>query len=201
MVDSDAANARAYRAVFERRGVMPTWAPTLQGAHDLLDDESQRYRAIVVDVALSDGSGLDLVRRVRARDDALPVLLTLLEVSPALANVAQRYGAEVVFKPCPSENLRSFIERIRSTRGGFDEAIEWRLEEVAATRALTTRERDVLATALGGGGRERIASVLGIAPSTVKTHVRSLLAKTSSASLTDLACEVLRSALEGRCRA
>jgi FixJ family two-component response regulator len=200
VVDADAASAHAYGAVLQRRGVTQTWMPTLRGARDVLDDTARRHEAIVVDLALPDGSGLDLVRRVRARDDTLPVLLTLCREEHGLANVAQRYGAEVVFKPCESDNLRSFIERVRSTRGGFEIAVERRLTEVCACGALTSRERDVLASAVRGGDRSRIAEDLGIAPGTVKTHVRSVLAKTRAPSLLELVCGILRGALEERCR-
>jgi len=45
----------------------------------------------------------------------------------------------------------------------------------------TAREADVLALVLAGASDRRIAAALGVAPSTVRTHVRAVLRKTGAA--------------------
>jgi len=53
-------------------------------------------------------------------------------------------------------------------------------EEVVGARALTDREKEVLALIGSGRSMTEVARALGVQPKTVKAHVRALLAKTVS---------------------
>lgn len=138
-----------------------------------------RLVAAIVDVGLPDGSGLDVVRKIRDRSSTVPVLVLTALVSARLANEVNMLGAQYVCKPDFIHNLDSFF---RSLTPDHSDAIR------AATRAadelgMTQREHEVLLASLNGVPRGRLAEVLRISENTVKKHVRSLLKKTGQGSL------------------
>jgi DNA-binding NarL/FixJ family response regulator len=148
----------------------------------------------VVDVALPDGTGLDVVRWLRVRDPRIPILVITGAVAPSVVNQCQILGCEFVFKPASAENLRAFADRASwSRRLGQDELGRY-AHDYSAARRLTPREREVLALALAGLKRGAIAQRLGVGENTVKMQIRSMLRKTGHNNLGELIVAVLRGA-------
>lgn len=73
MVEDAADLAQAVVASLARSGVVCDHAATLEGAEDWL--AVQAYDALILDINLPDGSGRDLLRRLRAGGDRTPVLM------------------------------------------------------------------------------------------------------------------------------
>ena len=71
--------------------------------------------AAVLDFSLPDGDGLDLLRRLKAMDTALPVILLTGHGTIDLAVKAMQEGAEQFFtKPVELPTLRVVLERART---------------------------------------------------------------------------------------
>lgn len=86
MVEDAADLAEGVVAHFARAGVVCDLAETLEAARDCR--AVQRYDAIIMDINLPDGSGLELLREMRAKADRTPVLMLT-----ALAEVDDRVKA------------------------------------------------------------------------------------------------------------
>ena len=142
------------------------------------------FRAAVVDIGLPDGSGLDVVRRLREGPVAVPVLVLTAQLDRALVNDVHELQAEFVCKPDFSTNLQAFFERVHDARERSpidDESVELVIEELA----LTPRECDIVRLSMSGVPRGRLAEVMGISEHTLKKQVRSLLEKTHQSSLSE----------------
>lgn len=154
--------------------------PTLADARRLL--ATHAYDAILLDVFLPDGSGIELLTWLRTTRDT-PVLVLTADERVAHANRAQLLGAEIAYKPDVAENVRAFIARARAQAG---DAAPDRIDELARAHGLSPRERDVLRILARGERHAEAAEKLGIGPATVKTLVRRLLARTNFDSVQKL---------------
>lgn len=74
-----------------------------------LANGSKRLDAAFVDVGLRDGSGLELVRRLRASVPSLPVLLVTGDIHATSVNAAQELRVEIVAKPLALTTLTEFV--------------------------------------------------------------------------------------------
>ena len=73
VVEDERELAALMRDALERVGFAVDLAPSLAGADDHI--ALTRYDALILDLALPDGDGLSLLRRLRARGSTLPVLV------------------------------------------------------------------------------------------------------------------------------
>ncbi|HHH28038.1 MAG TPA: response regulator transcription factor [Polyangiaceae bacterium] len=142
------------------------------------------FRAAVVDIGLPDGSGLDVVRLLREREPAVPILVLTARLDRTLVNDVHELGAELVCKPDFTSNLQAFFERVYDSRqrSPLDDD---HVEAVITELALTPRERDIVRLSMSGVPRGRLAEVMGISENTLKKQVRSLLEKTRQSSLSE----------------
>lgn len=144
--------------------------------------DTTSYDAILLDIHLPDGSGLELLELVRSTSET-PVLVLTADERVAHANRAQLLGAEIAYKPEVTANVRAFIGRARAQAQA---QAAGRLEERAVAAGLSRREMDVLRLVAAGRTRVSAAAELGIGVATVKTLVRRLLDRTGSPSVQDL---------------
>lgn len=117
---------------------------------------AQRYEAIVLDLMLPDGSGLDVLSSLRREKDATPVLLLTARDQVADRIAGLDAGADdYVGKPFDLDELAARVRAIARRGGGRATArLEWRgialdTAQLSATRAgvplkLTRREFAVL---------------------------------------------------------
>jgi DNA-binding NarL/FixJ family response regulator len=150
--------------------------------------------AIVTDISLPDGSGLDLLEWARKTLPTVPALVLTGHVNPELINRAQRLRAEYAVKPVDSQNLEAFAQHALAS------AVASRPDRIAVQRwarqhHLTPRETQIAAIMVGGTSREDLPRVLGLSDNTVKTHVRRMLRKCKVRDLGDLTQRLLK---EGR---
>lgn len=74
IVEDDRALSDAIRSAFARRGIASDPAATLEDARIMAD--AAQYAAIILDLGLADGEGLDLLSHLRGRLDPVPILVT-----------------------------------------------------------------------------------------------------------------------------
>ncbi len=147
---------------------------------------------VVTDVRMPGMSGLDLLRELKARNTALPVVVITGHGDVPLAVEAMKAGAfDFLEKPFEDERLLGIVRRAldRSADSPVD-------EELAAAQAkiarLSHRERQVLKRLVEGQLNKTIAWELGISARTVEVYRAKLMTKMEAAAFADLVRMALR---------
>jgi two-component system response regulator FixJ len=151
-------------------------------AYERLDDG-----CVVTDVRMPGMSGIDLVRRLRDRGDAVPVVVITGHGDVPLAVEAMRAGAaDFIEKPFEQDVLLASIRAGlgAQARTDQDRAERRRFEQMLA--GLSGRERDVLRGVLAGKLNKVIAHELGISPRTVEVYRANVMSKTGASGLSEL---------------
>lgn len=168
----------------EVAGIATTAAGAITAAGRLDPD------VLLMDLRLPDGSGAEAAASIRGkRRQPAVVFLTGDERTEALAEAIEAGGAAFVSKAEATETVIDAITRV--ARGEMlirPDQIQRAMIERRATRqrerereqalrSLTARELEILRLLAGGRDVSAIARQLRISLLTVRTHVRSLLAK------------------------
>jgi DNA-binding NarL/FixJ family response regulator len=167
-------------------------------AHDadvaLFDGTS--WCALILDIGLPDGSGLDLLARARQRHPTTPALLQTGLFDPELINRAYDLHASYIVKPVIPQRVERFARA--AVDAAYPVSLASRLdslvEEWVVEYELSEAEADVLLRAAQGDSREQIARDRLISPLTVKKHVNNLLKRTRDGSLHKAVERLLRTA-------
>jgi DNA-binding NarL/FixJ family response regulator len=136
----------------------------------------------VIDLKLPDGTGIDLVRKLRADHPALRcVVLTSFDDDEAVAAALDAGAAAFVLKTVRGTEIADIVRQVATGRNLLDERALARRKAAHAdpTDALTPTEKKVLQLIGDGMSNREIGDNLGLAEKTVKNHVTGLLAKMS----------------------
>ena len=135
--------------------------------------------AIVVDLNLPDGNGLDLIRWARKHSKDLAIVMLTMSDSDSDLIAAMNAGASgYVKKSAPLTELISVLKRALIAPNSFTASeIVSALKTVSAAKLLTQREVEVLRCLSGVGDTRELAEQLHISESTFKTHVSSIYRK------------------------
>jgi DNA-binding NarL/FixJ family response regulator len=132
--------------------------------------ELVRPDVVLVDLQLTDGSGIDLMRALaESVPDTRPIVLTSFDDDDALAAALEVGAKAYVLKSVRGAEIADVIRAVASGRTLLDSRTVTRRRSDASdpTSALTPSERR----------NREIAERLGVAEKTVKNHVTSLLSK------------------------
>lgn len=134
----------------------------------------------VVDLKLPDGTGIDLVRGLKAdRPEVVCVVLTSFDDDEAVSAAVEAGAAAFVLKTVRGTEIAEVVKQVAAGRNLLDERALARRKATHAdpTEALTPTERKVLELIGDGLSNREIGEKLGLAEKTVKNHVTGLLAK------------------------
>jgi len=162
-------------------------ADCVQDALALFD--AHRPRLCLIDLALPDGSGVDLVRHIKAGSDGRVLVLSVLG-DQATVMEALRAGADgYVLKDMPGPQI---VESIRQTLAGFSpispQVAVYLTRLLAqppptgsgappAELRLTDREAETLSLFARGLSYREAADVLGVSPHTISDFVKKIYRK------------------------
>lgn len=176
---------------------------TLQAATEGVNDATLEIDVALVDLRLSDGSGLEVIRELRrTRPRACAVAVTMFD-DPATVLASIRAGARgYILKGWTSAQLVACVRDAASGGAPLSpriaryvlDAVRTPPYEVAAP-SLTEREREVLALLCEGRTYREVALALTIGIGTVQTHVKSIYAKLEVESKAELATAAFRRGL------
>lgn len=163
-------------------------AKTYASAIEFLQDGDEvRSGCIVTDVRMPEMNGLELVRRLKDRGVALPVIVITGHGDVPLAVEAMRAGvADFIEKPFEDDVLLNSIRSALNTQPDADpqDAERQRFEELLSS--LSGREQEVLRGVVAGKLNKQIAYELGISPRTVEVYRANVMSKTRANGLSDL---------------
>lgn len=159
--------------------------------------QQHRPDVLLLDLALPDVSGLEVLRRLADAQSPTRCLLLTAGVSRQQLLHSLELGARgVVMKEAAGELLFKAIRAV--ARGEFwigrEAMADWveyqRRHRALPRQTLTIRERDIIAKVLTGCTNREVAQELGISEETVKTHLSSIFRKIGVSNRLELALYV-----------
>ena len=131
--------------------------------------------ALIVDINLPDGSGLELVQWIRKISATVAIIVLSLNEPSLFANLARSAGANAyISKSRPIDEIVSTLTFAIANPGSFTSSLT--TAEMSLVE-LTPREIDLLHLLSRGASNQEISTTLYISISTVKTHISSIFRK------------------------
>ena len=110
LIDDDAGTRFGFVRYLSSSGYDVTEAGDLLCADRLF--ASQKFDAAIIDVNLPDGSGLDLIKKIRLEDSEIPIIIITGAGDISLAVDAMRKGADnFLVKPVDMQGLELFLQK------------------------------------------------------------------------------------------
>ncbi|MFQ5757299.1 MAG: response regulator transcription factor [Acidiferrobacterales bacterium] len=185
VVDDDEGMRKSVRWLIESAGLN---VETYPSAKDFLDAyDPSRPGCLVLDVRMSDLSGLELQEKLAAKEITLPIIFITAHGSVAAAVRAMRGGAiDYIVKPFDHEALLGRIEHCVKRDREIRRERAWRAEVVTRFALLTAREREVMERVIAGKPNKVIAAELNLSHKTVEAHRARVMEKMQAGSVADL---------------
>lgn len=149
---------------------------------------ARSWAALLIDIGLPDGSGLDVLEVLRALRPTTPALVLTGHREPAAINRACELGASYAVKPVSSSLIDAFVQSAASLRA----RLAFGADTWGQRYALSAAERDVLLRSALGESRERIAAARKCSTLTVKKQCAHILRKTGDATLHNAVARLMR---------
>ena len=170
------------------------------GEAALREIERLRPDILLLDLQMPGGSGMDVLRRIRAGKSAASgkpamkvVLLTAAIDDSSLLEAQSLKVQGMVLKNSDPAYLLDCLDRVRHGRTWIDPELAGRSRELAKTRAgrdrapLAPRERQLIGFVRQGLRNRAIAEQLGVTEGTVKTYLHAVFEKLGVRTRTELA--------------
>ena len=166
-------------------------AETAEAAMRLVQNE--RLDVALIDIALPDKSGLELLKAIRAARPQLAVLMLSMYSEQVYAVRALKLGASGYLTK--NTSAETIAEAVRKAAAGGHHVSSTLTEKLASLisrggtashETLSQRELEVLKLLAAGESLVRIADTLHLSPSTVTTYRSRILAKTGTRSNVEL---------------
>lgn len=194
VVDDDMQVREALRIVLEDDGYL---VEDFESCQSFLRSYRPRQDAcLLIDAYLPDMNGLELLKRLRASGECPAAVMITGKADVSTAVQAMKAGAlDFIEKPIGRTELLSCVEKALSQ--ARDSTSLNAKREAAATQLsdLTPRQRQIMELVLAGQPSKNIAADLGISQRTVENHRASIMKRTGSRSLPELARLALTAAM------
>jgi len=154
-----------------------------------------RPEILVLDIRMPERSGLEVLRTLRARGDARPVILLTGSINDQDAREAMELGVNgLVIKATAPRDLLICLDAVSRGRRWFDQEVMQRAMDLTQSpgrerdplEQLSPRERGIVALVLRGLRNKEIAEELRLTEGTVKVHLHKIFEKAGVRSRTEL---------------
>jgi len=141
---------------------------------------------LITDLRMPQMDGVELMKRLRVLNVAIPVIVITGHGDIAMAVQAMKAGAaDFIEKPFKDELLINAIDKVTAQRDAVapdsnSDAVALKLQQ------LTEREQQVLSGIVAGLQNKMIAFHLGISARTVEVHRANVMAKMGARNLAEL---------------
>jgi two-component system nitrate/nitrite response regulator NarL len=188
LIDDHALFRIGLRELLERRGidVVDAVGECDEGVRRVTETKPD---VVLIDMRMPKASGLEVLRRLRAGDQTMPVaMLTTSDDERDLIESLQAGAQGYLLKDMEPDELIGALEEIlagqtvvaKELTGVLAKAVTGdtpAVETKPAFSDLTPREREILCHLAEGQSNKTIARELGISDGTVKLHVKAILRK------------------------
>jgi DNA-binding NarL/FixJ family response regulator len=185
------------RALLTAEAELDVVAEAEDGASAIALARRLRPDVVLIDLHLPDLDGLTATRMIRSTTANTHVVVLAEANNDALALESIRAGASAYLSRSMHTDL--VVRTIRDASAGHvtlpSNAVSRLVRDRERHDALSARESGVLRLVARGRANKQIGLELGIAPSTVKSHIGSLMSKLGLGSRTQLALYAARSGL------
>lgn len=171
---------------FEIVGMAGTGADTLRSVEELDPD------VLLLDIQMPGGSGIEVLRRLRAAKSSLRTVLLTAAIDDASLLEAKALKVQgIVLKNSDPAFLLECLEAVGAGRSWMDPELATRVRELgsrAGRRApLAPRERQLIGYVRQGMRNREIAEQLGVTEGTVKAYLHAIFEKLDVGNRTELA--------------
>ena len=173
---------------FEIAGTAATGEEALRAVEELEPE------ILLLDLQMPGGTGMDVLRTLRAAGSKLPVvLLTAAIDNPALMEAKALHAQGMVLKNSDPAYLLECLERVRTGGTWVDPELRIRSDELteafgaSGRPTLAPRERQLVGFVRRGLRNKEIAEQLGVTEGTVKVYLHAIFEKLGVNSRTELA--------------
>jgi len=200
LVDDHAIVREGYRSLLAKQPGLQVAAEAADGAQGYQRFKECSPDVVITDLSLPGISGLELISRIKQRDENAKILVFSMHQNPGFAVQASRAGAlGYITKSSPPEVLLRAIHDVYCGRHTLSADIAQALaleklgNERIALETLTVREFEILRLLVEARTPEDIAQTLNISPKTVgNCHylIKRKLGVASDIELTRLAIKL-----------
>ena len=185
IVDDDGGMRQAVQDLVESVGLRAQ--SFITGEEFLERKRTSDPSCLVLDIRLPRMSGLDFQRKLAEAGIHIPIIFITAHGDIPMSVKALKSGAvEFLTKPFRDQDLLDAIQQALEQ----DRAAKEEQEQIHALderyRALTARERDVMALVVAGMLNKHIAAKIGASEATVKIHRSHVMEKMQAGSLIEL---------------
>jgi two-component system, LuxR family, response regulator FixJ len=192
VVDDDPSVGAALSIILRSAGFEIT--SFVEGDAFLTAARSRTPECILLDVHLSNCSGLELLRRLDARRYPAPILVISGSGDIRTAVDAIRNGAlDFIEKPFDASSLVTRVREVISAWRNRNREDGLLVHSFPGHDRLTAREREVLKQIAQGASNKEASRQLGISPPTVEVHRARIMEKLGAKNAADLMRIVLSS--------
>lgn len=164
------------------------------GEAALSEIERLRPDILLLDLQMPGGSGMDVLRRIRAQKAKTRVILLTAAIDDSALLEARSLKVQgIVLKNSDPAYLLDCLDRVRHGRSWIDPELSARAKQLAGTPGLASRislaprERQLIGFVRTGLRNREIAEKLGVTEGTVKVYLHAVFEKLGVSSRTELA--------------
>ena len=196
LVDDHAVVREGLVSLLQRQSDLLVVAEAADGASAIRLYRQHRPDLVVLDLRLPDMDGVEVTAAIRAEfPQARLLVLSSFDGDEDIYRALKAGARAYVLKDSTREELLAAVRTVAAGQRSLSAAVAERLAERVTGSELTARELAVLRQIVGGRSNKQIASALSISEGTVKTHVKSILAKMGVEDRTEAAVLALRRGL------
>ncbi|HVP14808.1 MAG TPA: response regulator transcription factor [Terriglobales bacterium] len=204
LVDDHTLVRAGVRRILESQPGMEVVGEVADGDAALAFARDHPLDVLVLDLTMPGTDGFEVLRRVKAEQPAIKVLVLTMHVNAEYVARAVQDGADgYLLKDSAVQDLVAAIEAVRAGRAYYSPPVQRELSELLRAHSapprpidmLTEREREVLRLVAIGHSTKEIASKLDISTRTVETHRANLMRKLNLKSVALLTQFAIREGL------
>ena len=186
LVDDHELIRQGLAKAFERDAGMEIVAQAGSVVQALAAYDANKPDVLVTDLQLPDGTGLDIIRAIRQRDETIGLVVVTMHSGDDQIFAAMEAGASgFVGKDAPSRDVVSAARHAATSPRSFlcaGLAAAMMRRASNDTPKLSARESEVLLLLAEGHGTAAIAGQLFMSESTAKTHIARIYQKLGAAN-------------------